>query len=156
MYVCVKSHILKCVCLYFCRWDRFCERRNLSSRSRVEPTYTLTSVLFFSSEQIIVVQEWLFESNILYLYPNNKCSKNWLYLGYIFDVCLIFTLKYWTQIFGHMNIRQLRHVRRKTKYFPRHTIWEMSLVFTLLAIFTIKDSNCSRSLYRHYPYDIKH
>ena len=74
MCVCVKSHILKCVCLYFCRWDRFCERRNLSSRSRVEPTYTLTSVLFFSSEQIIVVQEWLLESNILYLYPNNRCS----------------------------------------------------------------------------------
>ena len=150
--MCVKSHILKCVCLYFCRWDRFCERRNLSSRSRVEPTYTLTSVLFFSSEQIIVVQEWLLESNILYLYPNNKCGPKMIIFRFtsIFYPP-IFTFKHWTQIFGHMDIRQLRHVRRKTKYFPRHTIWEMSLVFTLLAIFTIKDSNCSRSLYRHYP-----
>ena len=53
--------------------ERGCDKRNLSSRSRVEPTHTLTSVLFFSSEQIIVVQEWLPESNTLYLYPSNKC-----------------------------------------------------------------------------------
>ena len=87
-----------------------CKRRNLSSRSRVEPTYTLTSVLFFSSEQIIVVQEWLLESNILYLYPNNKCGLRKMI---IFRLCLLsscFTFKHWTQIFGHIDIRQLRHM----------------------------------------------
>ena len=106
--------------LILCRWEKECKRRNLSSRSRVEPTYTLTSVLFFSSEQIIVVQEWLLESNILYLYPSNKYDHKII----TFRLCLHSTNELHFHVLDS-NIWTHRHqavkaYKKKNKVLPLH------------------------------------